>query len=482
MISISDLLKKHIEANGYTIYSISRRSGINRTTLTKILAGQRKCTKEIYETLLSFLHPSVKELDELNNAFLISQIGEARYQCHMQIKNLLESPIPVQPQNSFSLSYDHLAKDNFPKSFCMTNKIQILNTICALVKQSMSSTSKSYLYTYADFQDDYIASLCSQFNTTDFQSLEIKHLIEFSKITNIDDNYDNLYNQVTLTNLIPFISQCTNQFSIYYYYASENQFNKNAVIFPYYIIIPAYIIMLSKDYTTAFFISDSTLHEHYSNKYNIALKQADVLTDGHIPHTALLEYLIVNDASIAGSVCLNAQPSIEAFIDNAMIDKYMREIPDMDLIKERFKYRISQLRTNGITTLFTIDGLRLFAAYGKCTNIHDYMAEPFDIADRIKILERIIASCSKGASLKLINNSKFAFGLQLSAVPLGNDKFLLVIASPNNTVTTIQMQEHTLYNSFMDFINNIQTYEFTYTVEQTIEVLQSTIDELKTML
>lgn len=54
MNTIQELLKKYIETNGYTIYSISKQSGINRTTLQKILSGQRKITKDIYDRLLPY--------------------------------------------------------------------------------------------------------------------------------------------------------------------------------------------------------------------------------------------------------------------------------------------------------------------------------------------------------------------------------------------------------------------------------------------
>ena len=61
MDTIQALIKHYIESNGYTVYSISQQSGLNRTTLQKILSGQRKITKEIY------LHITKKKQEQENS-------------------------------------------------------------------------------------------------------------------------------------------------------------------------------------------------------------------------------------------------------------------------------------------------------------------------------------------------------------------------------------------------------------------------------
>lgn len=79
MNTIQELIRRCIDSNGYTIYSLSQQTGINRTTLQKIISGQRTLTKDIYETLLRFFVISPSEREALNRAFLIDQIGRERY-------------------------------------------------------------------------------------------------------------------------------------------------------------------------------------------------------------------------------------------------------------------------------------------------------------------------------------------------------------------------------------------------------------------
>ena len=90
MNTIQELLKHYIESDGYTVYSISQQSGINRTTLQKVLSKQRKISKELYDKLLPFLSLSPIDKEELEQAFLIEQIGMDRFQTHMEIKRILE--------------------------------------------------------------------------------------------------------------------------------------------------------------------------------------------------------------------------------------------------------------------------------------------------------------------------------------------------------------------------------------------------------
>ena len=100
MKSLHTLLKEYIAKSNYTIYQLAIDSGINRTTLQKALSGERPISLENLQKILPFLALSVAEKRELDQAFLISQIGEITYQKHMYLKNLLEGVnLPVSGHN-----------------------------------------------------------------------------------------------------------------------------------------------------------------------------------------------------------------------------------------------------------------------------------------------------------------------------------------------------------------------------------------------
>ena len=90
MKKINELLKQYVEKSNYTIYSLSYNSKVNRTTLQRALSGERPISPENLKKILPFLNLTLAEKKELEQAMLISQIGENTYQEHLYIKGLLE--------------------------------------------------------------------------------------------------------------------------------------------------------------------------------------------------------------------------------------------------------------------------------------------------------------------------------------------------------------------------------------------------------
>jgi len=145
MDTIQALIKHYIESNGYTVYSISQQSGLNRTTLQKILSGQRKITKEIYEKLLPFFALSPIDKEELEQAFLINQIGPERFQTHMEIKRILEMSTSTLYQTDDS-PYDLIVSNVDTWSNCMLiqGTYQIVNAIYS--EKCDNRRSSIYIY------------------------------------------------------------------------------------------------------------------------------------------------------------------------------------------------------------------------------------------------------------------------------------------------------------------------------------------------
>ena len=183
MNTIQELLKHYIESDGYTVYSISQQSGINRTTLQKVLSKQRKISKELYDKLLPFLSLSPIDKEELDQAFLIEQIGMDRFQTHMEIKRILEMSASTLYQTE-EAPYDAAVSNIESWSDCMLiqGTYQIVNAIYSVALKNVTTEEQPFLYTFADMSHPYASIFFKPLYHPAFEPLHVKHLIEYQKM------------------------------------------------------------------------------------------------------------------------------------------------------------------------------------------------------------------------------------------------------------------------------------------------------------
>ena len=118
MDTIQALIKHYIESNGYRyILSLSKAASIVQH-FRKSYPGKEKSQKEIYEKLLPFFALSPIDKEELEQAFLINQIGPERFQTHMEIKRILEMSTSTLYQTDDS-PYDLIVSNVDTWSNCM---------------------------------------------------------------------------------------------------------------------------------------------------------------------------------------------------------------------------------------------------------------------------------------------------------------------------------------------------------------------------
>ena len=91
MSDFSNYFKDCIHKNHVNVSLLSRQSGINRTLLQKIIAGNRLPSDEsFFEKVLPFMMLSLRQQEELMQLYHIEKIGKEAYDQHMIIKSFIE--------------------------------------------------------------------------------------------------------------------------------------------------------------------------------------------------------------------------------------------------------------------------------------------------------------------------------------------------------------------------------------------------------
>lgn len=261
-----EILRDMIDKSGFTIYALSKQSGVNRTTIQKSLSGDRILSEEQLKTLIPFLQLTPYEMDVLWKSHQIEQIGFSTYLRCKFIKNLAEN-IHWVDRHNYTFSFQkNLRPDALRLPYSCEKQYPILSLIYHLI-WDIAETEEPYVYLFSPFDTTFVTDLLSLCQEDAFKHIQITHLIPFVK--------GSLHNAEMLSYILPFIFEEPANYVANYYY-EESLLSKTQVPFPYYLVTNHYVLLLSGDYETAVLL-DSNMQHYYQKTFLTLFKQSSSL-------------------------------------------------------------------------------------------------------------------------------------------------------------------------------------------------------------
>lgn len=465
-IKFGELLRKMIEKSNFTIYSLSKQSGLNRTFIQKVLAGERSLSKKQLNQLLPFLHLTPEETIQLEQSRLIEQIGLSTFVRCQYIKDLAEN-IGMKKADNISaniINYIPLSNYSFPTVF--QHQYQIINLIYTMAKES------SYLYLYSSFDSTFIVEMLEILQREEFESIQITHLIPFIK-GSLEHNSYMINNVKMLSYILPFAFQNPTDYHANFYY-EDFSIGQTNLLFPYYLISDKYVLVFSRDYRNAMLLGDSP-HAYYKGAFEKLNSSATSLFQCIDTPLSVLEYY----CSLKQTNCayaLDRQPCILHYIDEDMPNNLIYNHVELkQLITNVILARHHQLQeiTETITT-FTWQGLVDFVKNGIIYDYPQEFSRPFTPEERLLILNRILASNEAGKKLFLLVNEKnFHPCQEFTCFSSGSDALFTFFS--NGTYKVCTTHETTITLALQEFMENAVAMNYIYNAEKSNELIRKAI-------
>ena len=473
------LLKEYISKSNHTIYQLAIDSGINRTTLQKALSGERPISQENLSKLLPFLGLSVTEKRELDQAFLISQIGEVTYQKHMYLKDLLEGVnLPATDLPKADHSSTVLPCLQLQQSCPVTGFHPVITTICHLLASEAAEHSDTYLYTVSDFHNQFFSYLYMQLQTADLNGLRIRHIVTFSKTSGNQDEAS-LLNLKTLSTLFPFAMAAPRDCELYYCYEEIAACKLAGIPYPYYMLLPRNVVLLSGDCQNALFLPKESV-TYYQQHFDGMLQASMPLLED-INTAAFLSTCISLSSHARYTYTLESQPCISSFVDEEMVQRCINK--DLDpiqirLLSETLLQQCKNLqRTPDFLSIFSKKGFDDFVENGIIYQIPSDLYHPLSIEDRILILQRLISANQSGHKRFILSKTE-AFRPQMEFF-IYDSAILFSHTTPENALAQVCiMKEPHIIQDFKDFLMHTSYYKLIYTTEETTDVFRKSITQL----
>ena len=455
-MKFGELLRKMIEKSNYTIYSLSKQSGLNRTLIQKVLAGERSLSQNQLNQLLPFLHLTPLESQQLEQVRLAEQIGISTFLRCQYIKDLAENigtkkieNIPIGISNDTPVS-------NYSFPSILNHQYQILNLVYNLAKEA------SYIYLYSSFDSTFIVEMLEIFQKDEFASLSITHLIPFIKGTaNYNSNMIN--NAKMLSFILPFAFQNPTDYRASFYYEDYSITEANTP-FPYYLVSDQYVLLFSKDYKSAMLLGDAP-HDFYQTSFERLNQSASSLFQCVDSSISVLEKY----SSLKQTNCtyaLDRQPCILHYIEETMPTDIIYDFVELKpFFVDAILNRHQQLQKIEETiTAFSWQGLVTFCREGLIYDYPPELSRPFTPQERLLILNRIIASNKAGKKLfLLVNEEKFHPCQDFTFFSGGLDALFTFYINGTYKVCTIH--ETTITLALQEFMENAVFLNYIYDAE-----------------
>lgn len=492
MNTFSQLLKKYIDKSGYTHYGLAQKAAVNRSTLQKVLSGDRTPSLEFFKKITPYLKLTPKESAELANALDLLQTGRDVYERRQYVRKLLEeiSYLPQSPDFELPSPYhftlppsDEAWKDYDPGDTSLHEGTYAVKQLVSrlLLKELTMETPcvrvniPGHLNLLREVITPVIGYCCSR-------GLKIRHLTGFLRSGIQKDA--SLINLNILANILPFLSLNTFQYEVYYYYQDsiDGGFGKQAA-FSYYILFSQGAVLLDSSCSNALYLSSPDIMNHVGNLFEASLKPALPFTIAYQDPREMLYHLIETDAEDRPFYTLEFQPCLSSYVTDMMIQNYMRSEGDQArILTELFTQRVRQLRScNNRICIFSKAGLYHFAQTGELADLPSHYALPLSPHDRITILEALYHDISSNTHMhRMVNPLVFSISKHLICIyhPEAGLDFSYY-SEDGSRYNYLRIEELTLLETFDDFFQYLLHSPLVCTREETLTAIQDCLKELR---
>lgn len=453
---VSQLLSEYIKTKKINIKKCAEYFQIDRSTLYKIIRGERKIpSRDFIQQISQYLYLTNDEKKELLNAYEIDRIGEFRYYCRQHVSSFLKEAALLD-NRTFAVND---ALNPILKTGHYTNKYDIEHLLYELSLLESKEKDPHIRIFGQPTHALYLLRIVSS-------HIPITHLFCLNNTNELTKD-NQFYNLTVLTNIMPLIFN-NDHYSPYYYYNEINAINNHLCFFPNMILTHKYLLIYTTDHSSGILYERGDTYDAYEELFNQYLKETKCLITNEDHRSDMIEdFNYILYAPSIGALYQEDDPFPVSLKDNDFIESFKRHSIHL---KQYLKSN-----TDHLSGLYTLQGLRHFVDTGYTTDFPQQFYHPLTIIDRIKILRRL-KNFMNTCSIQLVDVPEYSDTSFLIIVMNMNTLYFQIV-SASGTIKTIQLHEASLVMAFNDYYQYI-VEERLLSKKDAFEIIDSYITQL----
>lgn len=469
MSKFSEECKRILEENGTNVYRLSSHTGLERTTLQRMITGKRLPHIEFVKEFCKALRFCGEEEKRLMELYQMECIGEATFRNRQIICAILKAlrKEPSELQEQTQIEQEKL----FGWEPAPEGRSAVWLQALHVLKDAFVERGTSCIYTNIQVGGSEFFQMLRLLQRNYPQTgARVFHIISFQ--TNARETLANLK---ALYHMVPFALSGCMEYASFYCYRRISEGDVAQMMFPYYIVTGRHALSISGDMKNAVLHTEPEVLQVYQREAQKLLGQAKKLL-----HTAAEvddaweEYSrIVDESPVTGvfspSPCFCHFLSKESFLEN------MERCPAQ--VQAAVGKCMEQRKSAGEKQpleYYTKEGLRTFMETGKFQAQAASYLLPLPPNERIRALERFLKEEKNKRGYLLKENLRLPDNVTLE---LHGRKSVLFIKTDDERFSYLVIEESSICEAFEDFAVSLAETEEVCTPEEQRDFAEALLQE-----
>ncbi|HIR11116.1 MAG TPA: helix-turn-helix transcriptional regulator [Candidatus Fimenecus excrementavium] len=464
MSDFSNKCRAHIEHAGTNVYQLAKISGLDRTSLQRMVSGKRLPGKDFVKRLLPYLRLNIQQQEELLELYEAESLGKTVYYNRLYIKGILEHlSFRRYPGDLYTscapASFDTIqAVSHFLKEALLSEKEPAC--LCTNLPATHISFFQALLYLRAKYQ-------CS---------FALRHLFRMVRTPEASDNAN--ANLEILNCVLGF--SCTGcNYSPSYFYTSDTLSESSTVLFPYFVLTEKKALLLSGDMQHHMTLDTpscvATLQKEFDRQFNLALP---FLFTQKTPEEAMNFYCTITASLNGSSKVLESQPCIYSLLDSQEL--FLRTFGDNTRPSSLLEMsrKLSEKRDSTFQDFFTADGIRDFARTGSLSGPYGCLPVTFSPQERRRMLLHFLKDPFSSGNYTMLRSGSLCLPRAYCEVFSDYTVFLCLLES-QDTFISFHIKEVSIGQAFWDYLSSLDDLSIACSPKETEEFVRSLLNELE---
>lgn len=475
MSQFSERLTTLVEATGFSIYQLSKKAKIDRSTIHKVMVGERVPSADFYKKLCRALLLTPFEKSELDDLYKMARIGDKVYYRRNSVKRLVEE----LAGNTYAPTED--IADREYKAFpvlqhgtqVIEGKNDINSVIIDVINDEIYHREAPHLAIALDFEHQFVYEYLYNAFVCAAGTVDIEHFIYLEKETS---RHDAIQKNLRHLQYILSFSLCGRDgYHPYYSYTGSDPAQAVTTFLPYFIITNRHVLKLSRSFKTAILYDNASIVDFYQKSVDRLCRGLPQLTR-RADH---IEDMYGWSREYLGSASLEPHPCIGLCMNDARIEALVQQdIPGREAICA-LAGEVYGPYTRGERPLpqsfFSPEGLRIFMETGRICYYPEDLVRRCSPEECRDFLREILAAVEGGeTAFTVIDSDKFRTPLNVEIIKA--DEQQLVVQRFNDDsqrLNIVIIDEPAICEAFSDFFDYLPESDLTLSREAMIDLLKS---------